>query len=207
MTQVRSEREVYRVAAEWAVSLVEQVPDGAWDGPGLGDWDLRGLVGHTSRSFLTIENRTQLPDDAVEIGSAAEYYARTAPISEAGGTGILQRGIEAGAALGEDVAGAFADLAQRALASVSDDENPVLKSLVGGIRLSDYLPTRVFELVVHGLDIDQVIGTGSTPPDDALRSALNLAMDLTQRSGRGADLLLALTGRRALAENFSALRA
>ena len=26
-----------------------------WERPGLGEWDIRALVGHTSRSLLTVE--------------------------------------------------------------------------------------------------------------------------------------------------------
>ena len=33
------------------------------------------------------------------------------------------------------------------------EDDPVISTIFGGMRLSDYLPTRTFELVVHGLDI------------------------------------------------------
>ena len=45
------------------VGLVGQIDEQAWASPGLGDWDLRALVGHTSRSLITV---TQYVDQPVE---------------------------------------------------------------------------------------------------------------------------------------------
>ena len=41
-------------AAQWFVRTAGLVGD-RWDAPGLGEWDVRALVGHTSRSLLTVE--------------------------------------------------------------------------------------------------------------------------------------------------------
>ena len=41
-------------AAEWFVATAA-LADGRWTEPGLGEWDVRSLVGHTSRALLTVE--------------------------------------------------------------------------------------------------------------------------------------------------------
>ena len=47
-------RRAFTDAAEWFVRTAASVDD-RWDQPGLGEWDVRALVGHTSRSLLTLE--------------------------------------------------------------------------------------------------------------------------------------------------------
>ena len=71
------------------------------------------------------------------------------------------------------------------------------------MRLSTYLPTRTFELVVHGLDIARATGRPVTHPQEAVAEAVALAGAVAARSGRGGDVLLALTGRAPLPAGFS----
>ena len=71
------------------------------------------------------------------------------------------------------------------------------------MRLRQYLPTRTFELVVHGLDIarppDCRPGLQRRPADEVLQLAAAAAV----HGGRGPELLLALTGRTGLPAGFS----
>ncbi|MGZ5364794.1 MAG: mycothiol maleylpyruvate isomerase, partial [Mycobacterium sp.] len=43
-------------AARSFAALVHEIPAGAWGEPGLGEWDVRALVGHTSRSLTTVRS-------------------------------------------------------------------------------------------------------------------------------------------------------
>ena len=47
-------RRAFDDAADWYLATVALVGD-RWQQPGLGEWTVRDLVGHASRSFLTIE--------------------------------------------------------------------------------------------------------------------------------------------------------
>src|SRR5664280_173329 len=69
-------RRAFTDAAEWFVRTAASVDD-RWDQPGLGEWDVRALVGHTSRSLLTLETYLARPAASVEIPSAADYYRAT----------------------------------------------------------------------------------------------------------------------------------
>ncbi len=60
-------RRAFTDAAEWFVRTAALVGD-RWDRPGLGEWDVRALVGHTSRSLLTVEAYLARPADGVEVG-------------------------------------------------------------------------------------------------------------------------------------------
>src|SRR5690242_15845715 len=93
--------EAFRAAAATVVELVARIPDGAWDGPGLGVWDLRALVGHTSRSLVTVLEYFDRPVAAEDVPSAEAYYlAVPAIMAGAGADAVAERGRVAGAALG-----------------------------------------------------------------------------------------------------------
>ena len=57
----------FKDAANWFAGTTALVGD-RWDRPGLGDWDVRALVGHTSRSLLTVETYLARPAVTVEYG-------------------------------------------------------------------------------------------------------------------------------------------
>jgi len=197
-------RASYLSAARSFVTQVAAVPVSALDGPGLGDWDLRALVGHTSRSLVTVETYLDQPAGTEEVTSAAAYYRR---IAEAGGANtpeIAERGRQAGTALGDDPAAYVRDLASRVTEKLAAyDDDYLLTTIVGGMRLGEYFRTRIFELVVHGFDIEAACGIDPAFADEPLVDAATLAAEAAALSGRAADLLRALTGRAVLPEDLS----
>ncbi len=190
-------------AAGWFVATAGRVGD-RWDEPGLGEWDVRALVGHASRSFLTVESYLGQPAAEVEVDSASAYYEAAREI--AAGPGVAERGVAAGAALGDDPATAVAEIADRVLGMVATQtgEEP-MTTIVGGMRLRDYLPTRTFELAVHTCDLARALGLPlDVPPSAAAETAAVIAR-VAARDGTAGQVLLALTGREALPEDFSVL--
>jgi uncharacterized protein (TIGR03083 family) len=164
------------------------------EGPGLGDWDLRALVGHTARSLVTVSDYLRKPAAAVAVETAVDYVAGLASVTN--DDGVTRRGVEAGALLGDDPAGAV----RRLLDAVTDDlsraePDQVVTTYAGGMRLRDYLPTRTFELVVHGLDIATAVPVRWTPPAAALAEAVAVATEVALRRGEGSLLLRLITGR------------
>jgi hypothetical protein len=119
---------------------------------------------------------------------------------------VAERGRAAGRALGTDAVAFLADLDARTQAKVrAASDDAFVGTPFGGMRLVDYLPTRTFELVVHTGDLAQAAGIASSPPDDALTSALRLAADLARVRGQGLLVLRALTGRGPLPPGFTLL--
>jgi len=177
---------------------------GRWQEPGLGQWDVRALVGHTSRSLLTVEAYLAQPATTVEVPSAAAYYAATSAM--AAGPGVAERGVAAGEALGDDPAGAVADIAARVVPLVErTDSSALLTTLAGGMRLEDYLPTRTFELAVHTADLTRALGVPLDVPATAAAQALAIVADLAVADGLAGPLLLAATGRPGLPADYSVL--
>ena len=180
------------------------VVDGRWNSDGLGEWDVRALVGHTSRSLLTVEAYLAQPAAAVEVESAAAYFRATS--GAAVGSGVAQRGRDAGMALGADPASTLADLAERVLTLIDrSDGTELVTTFAGGMRLSDYLPTRTFELAVHTADLAVALDLPTDVPASAATQALLLVTELAVAQGIAGPLLLTATGRPGLSPGASVL--
>jgi uncharacterized protein (TIGR03083 family) len=192
-------------AATAFAELVHDIPAVKWDGPGLGEWDLRSLVGHTSRSLITVSTYLQSAAEREDLPGAVEYYLYAREFaSNAGAEAIVERGRQAGRDLGDDPAATIDHLLARALDDLSAVDDPLIAVIGGvGMRLSRYLPTRTFELAVHGFDIARAAGLTFTPPAEVLADAAALAARIGVAFGQGETVLSALTGRAGLPDAFS----
>jgi uncharacterized protein (TIGR03083 family) len=186
-------RRAFTDAARWYVQTVALVGD-RWNSPGLGEWDVRDLVGHTSRSLLTVEAYLAQPADTVAVGTPADYFRATRAL--AAGPEVAARGRQAGAALGADPAAAVAEIAARVLPLIDRCAGTELvTTIAGGMRLADYLPTRTFELAVHTADLATALELPADVPATAAAEALRLVTDLAIGDGGAGRLLLLTTGR------------
>lgn len=182
----------FEEAAQAFVDLVGQVR-GDWDRPGLGVWDLRALVGHTTRALVTVTTYLDRPAAQEDLTSAAAYLGGSGSVDPGL---VAERGRQAGADLGDDPAARVAEAAGRAVARVrAVDPDALVETVNGGMRVATYLPTRTFELVVHSADVALALGLEPDASPAALREAAGLATQVALDSGRGQDLLLTLTGR------------
>ena len=199
-------RTTFLSAATAFTDQVARIPPDRLTEAGLGDWDLRALVGHTSRSLVTVETYLDQPATDVDVPSAADYYLAIAAAGGASGPEIVERGRRAGHALGDDPAAFVTDLATRVRERVADvDATYVLTTIAGGMRLEEYLRTRTFELVVHGLDAAAAGGVPHGLALEAVAEATTLVTRLAVALGDGEALLRALTGRGELPPKFTVL--
>lgn len=177
--------------------LVSRVPPHRLSQPGLGEWDLRALIGHTSRAMSTVTTYLQMPTTEVACPDAVAYYVYVAD-TPGQDEAISARGVEAGGVLGDDVAAGFANLAREVrgvLTRRAARGDPVVPTLAGGMLLSQYLPTRTFELVVHGYDIARAAHISFAPHPQVLSDTAALAARIGVALGHGPRLVSALTGR------------
>lgn len=200
MTQLQR----YDQACEAFIGTVAGIHASQWTQPGLGDWDVRSLVGHTSRAIITVIDYLELDAPAtVSMESAADYYGQIY-LAYTNPAAIARRGVDAGVALGDDPIARIGELRRRAIAAITVQGPDRLVSIGGmGIPLDEYLRTRIFELVVHTLDIARATGQSAAIPPVLVEEAASLAAGIAALRGDGELVLLALTGRQPLPEHFS----
>jgi uncharacterized protein (TIGR03083 family) len=195
-------RETFAEAAQSFANLVRRLPSDRWEGSGLGEWNLRALVGHTSRALVTVQTYLGQPVDTEDVPTPAAYYVAIAGIDHAA---VANRGVQAGRELGDDPAEFVEALAERVVLQVNTAGNPLIHTAAGGMYLSSYLPTRTLELVVHSLDIAAAVPNiePSQFSAEVLGEVARVAATAEVLLGRGARLILALTGRGGLSPRFS----
>jgi len=198
-------RQGFHDAAALFVDSVSRVPVDAWDRPGLGEWTIRALVGHTSRALVTVETYLEAGADTVAIVGPADYFL-SALASPTAAAAVAERGRQAGAALGDDPADAMRVLQARVVARLATaPDDALVGTPFGGMTLLDYLPTRIVELTIHTLDLAAALGEVVTLPENASAITVGVIADLARRRGLTGPFLLAATGRRSLPEGFSVL--
>lgn len=196
----REVRDAFRDAAAWFARIAAQADD-ALDRPALGVWNVRDLIGHTSRAVVTVESYLIADTPAVDVPTAVGYYLRALQVDP---EHIAERGRQAGQALGKAPGRSVARAVERVTQLIdSQADDARLRTVAGVMLLIEYLPTRTFELVVHTCDLVRALSLGQDVPPSAASAAMRLGAELAVTQGSVAPLLLAMTGRTALPAGFS----
>ena len=197
-------RNAFRESVQQFVNVVERIPSDAWDKPGLGEWTVRELVAHVVAMIEGIAAYAG-PPAPPDAESAGAYYvqAMSKPrIHEQ----ITERAREHVSLLGNDPAKASRAIADQTLAAIEVLGDAVsMATLPGTVRLVDYLPTRVLEIVIHTLDVAHAAEVSIEPTRNALAVTVALLGEIAVERGDGAIAMLALSGRRALPDGFNVL--
>ena len=197
-------RNAFRESISQFVEVIERVPSDAWVRPGLGEWSIRELVGHVVGGIDgVVADAGHLTPVAAE--GAAAYYVQ-AMSSPRVHEEVAERARIRAASFGDNPVEDARAVAARTLDAVDalDDAAPVTTT-IGPVRLVDFLPTRVMEVVIHTLDIAEAAGLAVEPSHDALTATLALLSDIAVAHGDGIALAMALSGRRSLPEGFNVL--
>ena len=198
-------REAYEQAATLFMETVAHVTPEQWEQQALGEWNVRDLVGHTNRALLTVDTYLDNPADTRELQRPVSYFLQ-AMASLGDPAAVAARGRAAGQALGADPLNNVRDTAERVFARLPQTpDDTLLTTPVGGMRLIDYLPSRVFELTIHSLDLAAALAQPITPSAAAASVTFSLVAELAIAHGKTAPLLLSALGRGALPPGFSVL--
>jgi hypothetical protein len=65
---------VFLLAAEGFRELARQIRPAQWAAPGLGEWTVLDLVGHTSRALTTVEDYLRRGGRTIDVPDAASYF-------------------------------------------------------------------------------------------------------------------------------------
>jgi hypothetical protein len=195
-------RAAYSEAVRWFV----QVGDAATEHlewPGLGVWSVHELIGHISRALSTVDSYVDSSSQAaVAIPTAVAYFEQV--VQGVDHSAVADRARQAAEALGDEPMAGVRALADRVVPWVGGLGDPRCATPFGVMLLSEYLPSRTFELVVHTCDLAAAIDHPADIPEGAGRSALRLAAGLAAHRSPS-DVLRALTGRTTLPVGYTVL--
>ena len=202
-------RRAFRSAAVGFADLISRVPAKSWDAPALGDWTLRELAGHaTSSGLRQVPTVLSTPADEITRATAEDYWllARAVPpdvLAAARAASDEDARLNAEALKGDPagVVGNLVGQATQALGRAEDDA--LVETPAGGMRVRDWIPTRTFELVVHALDVAGAAGIELHLPPEVYADVAAQAARSAAMSGAGPTVLRALTGRSPLPANFT----
>ncbi len=200
-------REAFGEAAGFLVSAVDSVPPDRWAGPGVGEWTIAELAVHASRAASTLVTYVDGETD-LSIESAADYYAAALKMPDISSR-VAARAREQAAAIDVSIPDYVkAAVAEAELVLCRTPANAIVATPVGGMRLIDYLPTRIVEMVVHGIDLSDAVDVEPGVPATALGVTLETLADLAVVRPEGIDpasIVRALTGRGRLPESANLL--
>ena len=197
-------REAYLESAEFFAGLVDGVDIDAWEDHALGQWTLRDLAGHTYRSISTVVGYSEKPAPQVDVESATRWILNVR--QNANPDRVAELGRSAGLEIMDNPQMMVRGFLSMARDRVNDlDEDFILATPQGGMRLLDYLQLRTMELVIHGGDFARALGVEATPPDNGMQVALQVLAGVAVAEGRGPALADALTGRSALSSGYNLL--
>ncbi len=196
-------RDAFQQGAATFLEVLRGVSADQWDQPeALGELTTRELAAHTLRAFITIEGYLNAePQTDRVLAETSEYYA--AVLSEPNlHEGVAARARRAGAQLVDPVGEAEVTIARvLALVAATANDDPV-NSFIGQMTLSEYLATRVVELGVHTLDLARATDQFVELHNDTAAVVLSVLTQLASPS----QLILALTGRESLPDNYNVLQ-
>ena len=197
-------REAYLESAEFFAGLVDGVDTDAWEKHALGQWTLRDLAGHTYRSISTVVGYSEKPAPKVDVESSTHWIVNVR--QNANPDRVAELGRSAGLEIMDNPQMMVRGFLNMARDRVTDlDEDFILATPQGGMRLIDYLQLRTMELVIHGGDFARALGVEATPPVSGMQVALQVLTGVAVAEGRGPDLASALTGRSALPIGYNLL--
>lgn len=166
------------------LELVDATPD--LDAPtALGDWTCGVLVGHVTTAIEALWRwQGEAPAGVIEVDRVMWWSG----VDPATNDDFSQR--YAAKRTHDDLRSGIADAVGRAnglLAAASPDTVLVAPGGIASTRLDEAVATRIFELVVHGIDLSTAIGESAVPDHEALAVAADI-LDRRLGSERPYDL-------------------
>jgi uncharacterized protein (TIGR03083 family) len=144
----------------------------AWSRPALGVWNMAQLVAHLVRATTRVPEYLALPVEDVPLVDRVGYWRFDA---DAQAPAVAQRAIDEAAAVDQAVLPErFAEGWHTTIAAAElHGPGHVLTTIMGPMRLDEYLATRVLEVVVHHMDVRMALDQ----PPIATPAAARLTME------------------------------
>lgn len=154
--------------------LLDPLPAEAWTRPTrLAGWDVAILVAHLARGAGRVAEFATQPASERPVVDRVSYWQFDMAAAAAG---VDERARAAAAGQSPDsLRAALAEAAQGVLQTVQRVAPQTVAVLARGpMTLEEYVPTRVLEACVHGLDLRAALDAAPIPTPDALAVTLDI---------------------------------
>lgn len=175
-----------------------------WAAPALGQWDVRGLVGHVVQGMGLWEQARSRPAAAVALDSVSEYVEAAAGMDQ---ELIARAGHRVGAELGANPLPRVQQVVARQALLPPGAKDDLVITVLGGMRAEAYLVTRIVEVTIHTADLAAALGQAPDLPESASRITLHALTEIALDTGTATPLIRAASGRGPLPPGYSLLSA
>jgi uncharacterized protein (TIGR03083 family) len=163
--------EALKGECELVSQLVLGLPEEAFDKPTrLPEWNVKQLLGHMTRGVDRIRVFLDEPPPPAVDTDSISYWTRYDPVTDS--SEVAQRGKDVAALYesGQPLATAWDETWRRAAgrASTEDRSRPLQVSWGPALTLDEYVKTRVLEITVHRMDLENALGLQGWGTDAAI---------------------------------------
>lgn len=186
-------RQLYELSARCFVDIVSLINQDSYKIASIGSWNLEELISHSLRAITLVKQYLNATDTGQPVFSLYDYLNS---IKQADNEAIYKRAKEFAKTLDgclkDAVVGAYQDV-------ITLLRNKTGREMIFGpnfkMELNQYLPTRIFELTVHTLDIcDTVSVDYPNQLADPVKYCVNVILNQFNLL-EAAELLKAMTNR------------
>jgi uncharacterized protein (TIGR03083 family) len=171
------------------------------------EWNVKELLAHIYRAINRLNTGLDQPPPPAADYDSVTYWRSYDPATESGDIADRSKELAASFDSGQALASAWDELWRRALGRVgAADRSRVILTYGPGVVLGEYLRTRVLELTVHRMDLNDALGLPPDPTEAGLEITNEILLGLTGSPStdvplKGLDLLETGTGRRPLTDD------
>lgn len=201
-------RDLFFTAATGFRNLVAEIDRLSFDNLALGSWSVITLIAHSYRAITTVVTYCEkFENTTLPVSKRASEYFSAINLKESPSVirSIDERAVQEGNLIREDPLRYIDTAIREATALLNSTKGSDIICVVNNltISLNEYLKTRIFELTVHGLDLQKALAMSFSPQPEALEMCLDLLLELNKAPDKVIDLIFILTGREASLGNLS----
>jgi len=170
-------------------------------------WNVKELFGHMYRDINRINEALDRPGPPAADADSVSYWRRYDPSVDSPDIAKRAKEVAASYASGQELASAWNEMWRRTLGRAGTTEpDRVMVTWGPALTLDEYLRTRVLEIAVHRIDLNDALGLPPDPTEGGLEITTEILLRLLEPPSseiplEGVDLLEAGTGRRSLTDD------
>ncbi len=155
-----SSLDALREECEQVSEVVLELPEGEFSKPTrCTAWNVKELLGHMYRDVDRLNTGLSEPPPSRADTDSVSYWHSYDPKKDSPATAERAKEVAAGFATGHDLAEAWDEMWRRAVRrTANEDPGRVIKTWGPALTLEEFLRTRVLEICVHRMDLEDALG-------------------------------------------------